>query len=511
MSSENKNETIKCSSCGGDISRKVVKYYDRDEEENISTPVGQCSGCGMKYGPKTAEYYQVFASELNEYAEPSGLKLGLRGNLNGKEYEIIGHVRYQEEDEYGYESEAENIHYYDYDQYDDEDDDAEYEDFEDCDIWDEWVAVSDDGVYHYFVEEEGKFFSHSEYIPSSIDLESDSDKIEFEGKKISKDEGYYARLIFAEGELPYVPEIGERVLCYDITKGRESFSIEKSEDEVSITRGEEIAVEDLSQAFGVEISSRSSGTPPWYKRLYVWLTLLYAGGLILLIASGIIRGCVNSTHVKGIMDKKIVLADNEIIFEGKNKIFRSQVLYGPFEIPNDMSDDMPVTDVSLKVNTDIQKMYLEWQSFRLFLLDKNIFEKLVGKRIKDISFLKKLLDRIDEFPVPLESYLISGEFWDEDGYEWDEGVRSYWHESDLNYLSNNFIIDKKGLYYFYLELYNNKKRNPRAVEIEMDQSQGAVYLAMGATVVFFILAYQLFLTVMGEDYYEDDDDDDDDD
>ena len=179
---------LKCSSCGGGLVKSSQTYYDKEEEENVTVPLAKCVQCGKDYDRQTAEYYLVFAEKFNFDKDSTLFSLGLKGTINNIEYEIIGRLRYQEEEEY-----------------------------DKC-TWDEWVAVSADGVFHYFVEEDGEIWSYDEYIPESIDMESDKNAILFENKKISKSSSYIGRIVLIEGELPWQPEIGEPCTCYDFKK-----------------------------------------------------------------------------------------------------------------------------------------------------------------------------------------------------------------------------------------------------------------------------------------------------
>ena len=89
-------------------------------------PSASAPRAAQEYDQKTEEYYDLFADDLTADKDHSVFKLGIKGTLKGVEYEIIGRIRYQDEDEW-----------------------------EKC-TWDEWFAVAADGSYHYFVEEEGK-------------------------------------------------------------------------------------------------------------------------------------------------------------------------------------------------------------------------------------------------------------------------------------------------------------------------------------------------------------------
>ncbi|HOD16709.1 MAG TPA: hypothetical protein PKI31_18465, partial [Spirochaetota bacterium] len=71
---------------------------------------------------------------------------------------------------------------------------------------------------------------------------------------------------------------------------------------------------------------------------------------------------------------------------------------------------------------------------------------------------------------PLEAYIITADFWDEEGHD-DEG---YWHESDLS-VDDDFVLEKPGSYYAYLELTSQKPRSAQAVEVKLERSSSFRY------------------------------------
>lgn len=98
------------------------------------------------------------------------------------------------------------------------------------------------------------------------------------------------------------------------------------------------------------------------------------------------------------------------------------------------------------------------------------------------SELGDVLDEVDTFPEPLESLVVSGDFWDEDGYD-DEG---YWHESETA-IDRDFLLDEPGQYYIYLELYSQNARNPDAVKITVVEGVRSYRYYVLAFLVFIIL------------------------
>jgi len=447
MSDKKKNlQTLKCPSCSGDLVKSSRTYYDDDEEENVTIPLAKCVQCNNEYDQHTQEYYEVFADDLTADRDSTIFKLGLKGNLRGAGYEIIGRLRYQDEEEY------------------------------EKATWDEWVAVAEDGSYHYFVEEDGEVYSYCEYTPDSIDIESNSSYIEFDGRRINKSDGYNSRIVLAEGELPWKPEIGEAVLCYDFKNNGKHYTIELSEDEVSVTQGEKLTHGEIIEAFNIE-SFRDIYQQTIKKRNeFKWKSRIYLIGMCLSFAVSVFS-CFSSTPVKGVMNTKQILNNNEPVQDPEGRMFTSQVLYGPFEI----NQGNALYDVGFSVDESIQNFNLEWQSIRMMLVSEQRLLETIKDGINDPEELKDLFEEIDAMPEPVESFIITGDFWDEEGRDSD----GYWHESDLSF-SNDFVLDDAGKYYVYLELYNDKVRKPESVIVEILKVKGYRYYII-SFVIFFIL------------------------
>jgi hypothetical protein len=439
-------KALKCPQCGGDLVKSYRVEYDEGEEENINIPVAKCVSCGTEYDQYTQEYYQVFADDLTYDKDNTVFKLGIKGVLNDVEYEIIGRIRYQEEDEY------------------------------EKSTWDEWFAVSSDGAYHYFVEEEGKVHSYEEYVPKSIDMESDPSYIEFEGKKIPKTEGYVARIVLGEGELPWVPEIGEPVMMYDFKKEGDRYTIEHSENEVSITRGDRISYDDIVAAFGDEENKILYETTMKKRKTYKRKAIIYLLGFILMLGLSL-YGCFSSTPVPGIMDKSMVLASNTGQVDQGQLVYISQALYGPFEINKGSS----LYNVDVSIDENIQRLNLEWQSFRFMLVPVDRLMKAANNQLSAVV-LKDLFSEIDAMKDPVECYSVSGDFWDEEGYDSD----GYWHENILS-VDDNFKLDKAGKYYAYLELYSKKPRVVNSVKIKLKRVKSYRYYVIILVVMAALL------------------------
>ncbi|HPS58057.1 MAG TPA: DUF4178 domain-containing protein [Spirochaetota bacterium] len=439
--------SLKCSSCGGGLVKSSRTYYDKEEEEDVTVPLAKCVQCGKDYDQHTSEFYHVFADDLTYDKDSTLFKLGLKGSINNVEYEIIGRLRYQEEEEY-----------------------------EKC-TWDEWVAISADGVFHYFVEEDGEIWSYEEYIPEAIDMESDSSAILFEGKRISKSSAYTGRIVLIEGELPWKPEIGEPSTCYDFKKDGIHFTIEQSEDEVSITKGEKLNHGQILSAFSIDTYKEKYDSTIKKRTSYGKKSLVYAAGACFSLMAAFFS-CFSTTEIKGVMGQKKVLTTNVPFEENGTKAYQSQVLWGPFDIP----EGNKLYDVSFAVDEKVQKLNLEWQSFRFMLISEKRLLDLAGDKVNDPVVLNDIFEEIDAMPEPLESYIITADFWDEEGRDSD----GYWHESDKSY-GSDFVLDEAGKYYAYMEIFSENPRSPDSVTIAISRVRGYRYYIV--VFAIFIILY----------------------
>jgi hypothetical protein len=428
MGTENSElKAMKCTACGGSLVKSYRTEYDDEEEENVSIPIAKCSACGKEYDQKTEEYYGVFADDLTIDKDNSVFKLGTKGRLKEVEYEIIGRIRYQDEDEW------------------------------EKSTWDEWFAVSSDSTYHYFVEEEGEIHSYEDYTPQSIDLESDPNNIEFDGKKISKSDAYVGRIVYAEGELPWKPEIGEPATMYDFKKDGVKYTIEQSEGEVSITRGEKLSYNDVVSAFGGEKDKELYQKTVTARKNYKRKALLYLACCIVTFLLAVVS-CLTSSPVDGVMKTKTGITNNTMISEGGQNMYQNELMFGPFELNRGDS----LYNARVYVNEKEQKFSLEWQSFRMLLVSNDRLLKALNNQITPQS-LKALFDEVDSLKEPVECYTFSGDFWDEEGYD-DEGR---WHESELS-VNDDFVLEKPGTYYALLELTSQKPRSLASVGLAIE-------------------------------------------
>lgn len=456
LDNEDMVKAFKCTACGGDIVKGTRLEKDDEDDEEVSVPVATCIQCGKEYDRYTGEYYTIFSDFFNFDKDNSLLKLGLKGILNGKEYEIIGRIRYQEEEEY------------------------------EKSTWNEWVAVCSEGNFHYFSEENGTILIYTEYNPESIDLDSGGSSILFEGKRISKDESYVSRIVYTEGELPWKAEVGESSVCYDFKKDGNYYSIEHSDNEVTVTRGERITYGELIEVFDIDEYRQAHKNTVAKRKVFAAKRKVYLLGILISLGA-IIYGCSFSEPVEGIMNSGKVITRNVPITDEEGSLYQSSVIYGPFSI--DRADSLYSAQVS--VDESVQQFNIEWQSFRLMLIPESGLNEITGGRSRDLSVLRDLFDEVDVLAEPVEVYTLTGDFWDEEGRDSD----GYWHEADIS-VTKDFVLESAGKYYFYLELYNNKRRNPESVNVSLYRSTGYRYFVIAAVIMAFLFIVNFFKSIM---------------
>jgi hypothetical protein len=429
---------IACPSCGGELRR--ASRYDSEEEENI--PFAKCASCGTEYDQHSQEYYELYADMFTSDIESSVFKLGIKGSIDGIEYEIIGRIRYQEEDEY------------------------------ELAYWDEWLAVNSEGNYYWFVEENGELFMFSEIVPDEIDMESDSDVIRFNGKRIQKDDGYVARIVYAEGELSWKPEIGEPTTVYDYQSGGTYYTIEHSEDEVSVSAGKPLSYKKALNAFRKDEFKDAYDRTAKKRKGYMKTAVVF---LSMSIVSFIFmaRGCMSGDEIKGVAQTRVVLSENEPVSEEGISAFTSSMLYGPVTL----TSSEPTYRVTVGVDTSVQDLNQEWETVSAVLVREDRLATL-GDGMKDKKKLRDFLDESENSFEPLESYTFMADFWDEQGYD-DEGA---WRENDTS-VDKDFILDDPGNYYVYLTVTSQNRRSVDSIVISMQKG----IRGFGAYVFAFLL------------------------
>lgn len=434
-----------CSNCGSHDLARSYRYIDEDEEQ----PIVQCLSCGTEYDQNSDIYYKVRAEDFtSDIKYGTFFTLGMKGTFRDHDYEIIGHIRYQEEDEW------------------------------ETATWDEWCAVDDRGLYHYFVQEGGRLYAYQRYIPKSIDLEASDSYFHFNDQKIHKGRnGYYARLVYANGELPWEPEIGEQVLCYDFKVDGTNYSIERSDSEVGIYTSEVIDYREIINAFSLDTYREPYENTLKKRKQFKRKSLVYLAALFAVMGL-LIYGCSDSTSIDGVMAKKQVLVNNERIAENGTAVYNSMILYGPFRIDKENE----LYSIHVWAMESVQPFNLEWETFTLYLIPEIRLSSALKENMTPQA-IRNLLTDIDALEEPVESYSFNGDFWDEEGRD-SEG---YWHESDTT-ASKNVVIEKDGIYYALLDIFSIKPRKPESTAIAIKSTSSNRYYVIAMIILFLLYA-----------------------
>lgn len=443
---------IKCTACGSNDIQKT--YRDEDGEQ---VPVAKCASCGTEYDRHSKEFYHYFADLFADDLDQTTFKLGTKGSLGGKNFEIIGRLRYQDEEDY------------------------------EPDPWDEWVLISDEGWFGYLAEaddddDEG-FYLYQEYIPDSVDLYSSNDTIELNGKRFSKEEkGFDGRIVDFDGELPWRPEIGEGMRLYDVSIGKYEFTIEQTENEVSISRGEFFGYDEVASAFGVDVEDFDYyEDKKEYRSHSRAKKLVYGIGFAL---SFLFFVGVNfaDKSLSRIDKNSIVLQKNKIVREKTgSSYYQSAILHGPVLLKKKEQ----LYGFELDVNESIKKMDNEWVSSKVYLIKEEKLKKAFSNAItqQNAPALKVFLDDIDGLKKVVEGYSFSEDFWHETGRDSD----GPWEESDSN-ASEYAVMDEPGNYYFYQLVFSKRPHSTKWVDIKTSEANSSWYY-LGALILFGLLFY----------------------
>ena len=171
------------------------------------------------------DHYKVLSAFENVPRSLAPFSLGMRGNIKGVEWTIIGWIHYKT---------------------------AEFPSEE----WDEFFLYSPTHGYAWLVYEEGKL-SFSKRI-------RDFDIVTWQEKKpktIFYHKGHYVRheapyltyVQYVEGELSWVAKFGDKFTTWDYNGVRyQSLSIEKTNDEIEVYHTEKLNKKDIYNAFSLE-------------------------------------------------------------------------------------------------------------------------------------------------------------------------------------------------------------------------------------------------------------------
>ncbi len=181
-----------------------------------------CPSCGSQID-LTSPAYPVIG-RVSRRPEPNltPFKIGMQGTMEGEQHQVIGRVRYR-------------------------DDESE--------TWDEWLLLTAGGDYRWISddEDEGMVLWHS-FTPSKpLDPATVS-----QGQTIDLGDGAArvrerdrAAIDYLEGELTWKAAVGETVEYLDAQAGGLMYSIEWTANEIEFWRGKRLNRDEIAKAFGI--------------------------------------------------------------------------------------------------------------------------------------------------------------------------------------------------------------------------------------------------------------------
>lgn len=197
-------KTFACPSCGA-----TLEIQHRFSKVVICVYCGQTSAIsssGLKIEGRQAELLDL----------DSILSLGAEGDISGTPFKVLGCLRYEYEDGF----------------------------------WDEWFIRLDDKRSIWLQEDEGEFtMFEKETLTSAVDSFGDirvGQNIEVNGIQVFVTEKNQAEIKGGMGELHFRISPGAQVNCVDGNAGGRIVSLEFTPNEINLSIGDEISVDDIS-------------------------------------------------------------------------------------------------------------------------------------------------------------------------------------------------------------------------------------------------------------------------
>ncbi|MGM0596653.1 MAG: DUF4178 domain-containing protein [Myxococcota bacterium] len=405
---------VECVNCGAKI----------DIRSGLRMKTFACDYCGSVCENDEVRYIQDQHALKQKFAPMSFLKLGLKANFLGSEYQIVGRVRYTG---------------------------GEYESTETW-VWDDWFLISPTGFPLWISEDETGFYLTKIHNPSTFhDPYTFSSNYFVDGKQYKVEDRAFSTLEYIEGELTWRAVPGEVVNYIEAINGDSIFTIEYSDSEVQYYTGEKLSLAQLKEAFGKNVVDASmvqqkkekkpEKPVPWLKigivafivaaiSFFIFLTLKQSG-------NEVFRGTVpGRVYVRGsLRTTKFTITDKKT----KEKTF--QITKGNLTRFTFKSGDFPYHRSSVKEVG-------WWVSGDLYEVNPKGDDKYITT--------------------------VNVDFWKAHGYEDTE----HWHESKKTesvYLKD---LEKGKVYYFKFTAGANKtnaKRYNRNIKLAMIVRQNVWY------------------------------------
>jgi len=444
VNQKNEHKIPKCVKCGGEIARRYK--YPNDEEELVA----KCHTCGKESDLHTSEYYLYFSSDYSSDVQKPLFETGLKGIINGKLHSIVGRIRYQNEDAM------------------------------ELSILDIWLALTENGKYHYFFEEEGDLSLYEDFPNDSISIDEKNRAVYFDDTKLSKMQITKFRIVEKDGVQISKAEIGSLSVFYRLKKRDQTFQISLSEGKINAKIKDKTSFGDLIYAFRgkeyIENYSKIFKKRIQYRKKAVFY--IAATAITLLIA---VYNFISVTPVSDIFINVKIFDNNRRVVYNKGTGYLSNFLYGPFVIP----DEKSLYEIKISIIENTQPFIQQWKSYKLYLIKES---RLKRKTENNMSYtrLAGTLKLIDFYKEPLESCMMKGCLWD--------------HRNEVNgkkrmsrklKSKSDYVIDRSGRYYLYLDFFSNKKNNSKSFRAEINKIHSSRYYLV-LTLVFLILFWLNF-------------------
>ena len=203
---EGKLSSINCTQCGAPL-----ELHGGHRVQSIT-----CGFCGSVLDTK--EQFKVIKQYLNHKRPPGPIKLGMQGKFNDVEFTTIGMLQFQDVEHYR---------------------------------WMEYMLYSPTHGYAWLVYYSGHFVFSRRVRDAPSAVPRPKSKFKARGREFKVLEVYAAEIIYVEGEMPFVAEIGDKVSLIDAIDPPYIFSVERSGNEEEYIFGEYLDPKLVYETFGI--------------------------------------------------------------------------------------------------------------------------------------------------------------------------------------------------------------------------------------------------------------------
>jgi hypothetical protein len=206
--------SLKCPNCGAPA--KIL----RGQQE------GSCPRCGNKVRLSQAVLQEQ--ARAKKFPSPTPLKLGMKAQLEGREYEVTGRQVLRVPDGEGGHSQ-----------------------------WEEWLLIAGDGDLAYLEFDEGKWKISRPFVPQhpvgpdELHRMGTGSRISLDGVKAQVTDSGQATVVHVEGEFPWLVQEGKQVRYCDMGLGSRFYCVEWTEDEIEYYRGRFVDERQVYSMFGL--------------------------------------------------------------------------------------------------------------------------------------------------------------------------------------------------------------------------------------------------------------------